>query len=214
MVSKPLRIFTFLFSAFLVLAFTAGVTHAASQFLSQNVRSNNHQVAMAEAGSTIEPSPTTAPSNTPAPSLTSEPTRQSPSKVEFSSVLTAINLEWWTIGSYVVQVTADTEIEGQPVIGDRVSVEAFLQPDGTYIAHEISTHSGQMEENDSHFGPSMTGTPETHDSFSGQSRHSGGQEMHDGDHEDDDHDHGSGPGSDEDEHDHDKGGSHEHNGDD
>lgn len=215
MFSKPLRIFMFLTSAILVLAFTAGVTHAAGQFLAQNVLANTRQVATSAASSTVESSPTTVPSTTPTPNLTPDSTRQNPSKIEFSGVLTTIDQDWWTIGDYVVQVTAATEIEGQPAVGNTLWVEAFLQPDGSYIAHEISTHSSKMEDDDSHEGLTLTKTPEINDSSNDQDRHSGGQDMHDDDYKVSNHSRGSESGNVEDDHDHhDKGGSHEHSGDD
>ena len=207
MVSKPLRVFTFLFSAFLVRAFTAGVTHAAGKFLTARAAGGAGSAAYPAPQGTQEPSPTAEPSMTPEPSSTPAPTHESESKVEFSGVLTAIDLEWWTIGEYVVQVTGDTEIEGSPVVGDTVSVEAYLQPDGSYIAHEISMHTGSMEEDDQHDGPYMTGTPEYDDDYDDQNEHQSSPEMHNDDHEEDDHHDGSGSGSNEDDHEHDKGGS-------
>jgi len=214
MVSKPLRVLTFLFSAFVVLAFTAGVTHAAGKFLTARAAGSVAYPAplgTQDPSPTVEPSMTAEPSMTPEPSSTPESTPESQSKVEFSGVITAIDLEWWTIGDYVVQVTGDTEIEGDPVVGDMVSVEAALQPDGSYIAHEISMYTASMEEDDSHDGPYMTGTPEYDDDmYDDQNEHSGSPEMHSGDHEEDDHHDGNGSGSNEDDHEQDHGGSHDH----
>ncbi len=207
MTSKPLRIILFVLSAFVVLAFTAGVTHAANQLLSIHARSNTVDPVMAgypAPGGTSEATRTPEPSQMPEASKTPEAGQTGREKVEFSGVITAIDLEWWTIGDYVVQVTAGTELEGSPVVGDMVHVEAVLQMDGSYIADEISVGSGSMEEDDSQEGEHMSGTPHPGD----HEEQSGTPEMHDDDQGEDDYHDGSGSGSSEEDHEHDHGGDH------
>ncbi len=51
------------------------------------------------------------------------PPEATPEPVEFTDILQKINGEWWTIGSTAVRVLGDTTIEGDPQIGDLVSVK-------------------------------------------------------------------------------------------
>ena len=51
------------------------------------------------------------------------PPEATPEPVEFTDILQEMNGEWWTIGSTPVRVRGDTAIEGDPQIGDLVSVK-------------------------------------------------------------------------------------------
>ncbi|HXF68734.1 MAG TPA: DUF5666 domain-containing protein [Thermoflexus sp.] len=57
--------------------------------------------------------------------------------LEWKGILQSISGSTWMIDGRVVQVTARTEIRGNPRIGDRVEVRAKRQPDGTLIAERI-----------------------------------------------------------------------------
>ncbi|WP_376792960.1 DUF5666 domain-containing protein [Thermoflexus sp.] len=108
--------------------------------------------------STVLPMPTTPPPvATPAPSATAtpaptfektrEPTKtptptQTPEEngeetLKWEGILQSISGSTWIIDGRAVQVTAQTEIRGDPRIGDRVEVQARRQPDGTLIAERI-----------------------------------------------------------------------------
>jgi hypothetical protein len=51
------------------------------------------------------------------------PPEATPEPVEFTDILYEMNGEWWTIGTTPVRVSGDTAIEGNPQIGDLVSME-------------------------------------------------------------------------------------------
>ena len=57
--------------------------------------------------------------------------------MEWTGVLQAIAGSTWIVDGRAVQVTAETEIRGDPRIGDRVEVKARRLPDGTLIAKRI-----------------------------------------------------------------------------
>ncbi len=51
------------------------------------------------------------------------PPEATPEPVEFTDMLEEMAGEWWTIGDTRVKITGDTQIEGNPQIGDLVSVK-------------------------------------------------------------------------------------------
>ncbi len=56
---------------------------------------------------------------------------------QFTGVVEAVGGSQWVVSGRVVQVTSDTEIRDDPVVGDTVKVVAWLQPDGTWWAEKI-----------------------------------------------------------------------------
>lgn len=86
--------------------------------------------------------PTPAPEKTREPTRTPRPTRtpedhEGGETIEWKGILQAISGSAWTIEGRAVQVTGETEIRGDPRIGDRVEVRARRQPDGILIAERI-----------------------------------------------------------------------------
>ena len=61
-----------------------------------------------------------------------------PEPFEFTDVLKATDGEWWTVGSFRVKITGDTKFEGDPEIGDLVSVKAQRRAGGEIWALRIS----------------------------------------------------------------------------
>ncbi|MDT8898674.1 DUF5666 domain-containing protein [Thermanaerothrix sp. 4228-RoL] len=57
-------------------------------------------------------------------------------EVEWFGVLNQMTEGAWIIGDQTVQVTPETELKGNPRLGDLVKVHA-VQTDGGYVAHEI-----------------------------------------------------------------------------
>ncbi len=62
----------------------------------------------------------------------------SPEPLEFTGVVKATDGEWWTIGSYQVKITGNTKFEGNPKVGDLVSVKAERRAGGEIWALKIS----------------------------------------------------------------------------
>ncbi len=89
------------------------------------------------ATATPTPSPvkTREPTRTPQP--TSTPEDHIEDHIEWEGILQAISGSTWIIDGRTVQVTSDTEIRGNPQIGDRVKVRAERRPDGVLIAERI-----------------------------------------------------------------------------
>lgn len=58
-------------------------------------------------------------------------------ELEFSGKVISISADQWVIGDKTVLVDARTEIEGSPVVGDLVKVEAELLASGSWRAEEI-----------------------------------------------------------------------------
>ncbi|GBD08503.1 hypothetical protein HRbin22_00743 [Candidatus Thermoflexus japonica] len=91
---------------------------------------------------TATPVPTATATPVPGPEMTPEPTRtpkeeEGEETIEWKGILQAISGSTWIIDGRAVQVTGDTEIRGDPRVGDRVEVRARRQPDGTLIAVRI-----------------------------------------------------------------------------
>jgi hypothetical protein len=57
---------------------------------------------------------------------------------QFSGRVESINGDTWTVDSYTFKVTGDTEITGDPGIGDYVDVQALEYPDGRVEATSIT----------------------------------------------------------------------------
>ncbi len=98
-----------------------------------------------EATRTLEPSRTPSggpsPSNTPHPTQTPAPTEtQRPTEVEFEGVVQSTGEVWMIAGQSVI-VTRDTEIRGDPRVGDMVRVRALKFPDGRLVAVRIEKRS-------------------------------------------------------------------------
>ena len=87
---------------------------------------------------TPQPSPTLtlvpAPSETPQPSST--PTHDS-EEFEFTGIVETISSSYWVISGQIVYITAETEIEGDIIVGDTVRVHATIEANGSLTAHEI-----------------------------------------------------------------------------
>jgi hypothetical protein len=60
-----------------------------------------------------------------------------PSPVEFTDVVKAINGEWWSIGDHTVKVTGETTLENNPGLGDMVEVDAERRANGEVVALRI-----------------------------------------------------------------------------
>ncbi|MHB8818272.1 MAG: DUF5666 domain-containing protein, partial [Bellilinea sp.] len=56
---------------------------------------------------------------------------------KFTGQVESISDTLWVIGGMSFIIDTSTKIEGSPVVGDVVKIEAFVQNDGTYLAHEI-----------------------------------------------------------------------------
>jgi hypothetical protein len=57
---------------------------------------------------------------------------------QFSGRVTSISGSTWTVAGHTFNVTGDTEITGDPGVGDYVDVEVIRQPDGTWVATLVS----------------------------------------------------------------------------
>ncbi len=93
-------------------------------------------------GPTVTPTPTPGtrtptPTPTEEPTVTPTPTSEEEETVEWEGILQAISGSTWIIEGRAVRVTGDTEVRGDPKIGDRVEVRARRQPDGTLVAERI-----------------------------------------------------------------------------
>jgi hypothetical protein len=90
---------------------------------------------------THEPDRTPEPTHTAEPTTTREPTHEPTHtpvpEIEFTGLFTAINGDVWTVGGHSVIVTGETEIQGDPHVGDTVKVHGWPQPDGSVLAREI-----------------------------------------------------------------------------
>ena len=159
MLSKSVRIALFVLGAMAILGFTAGVTQAANQLLTGG--DANAHIAAAQLGTAKERSLKAEASAALGKNLSirqanasagylekAEPTPVE--KIEFSGVVTAVEMGLWTIGNFTVQVNADTEVKGNPVLGETVEVEAFLQENGTFVAHEIEIERVIVPVDDTH----------------------------------------------------------------
>jgi hypothetical protein len=62
---------------------------------------------------------------------------QSGEEREFTGVVEAIGSSQWTVDARTVEIDGDTEIHGEPHIGDQVKVQARRQSDGAWLAKEI-----------------------------------------------------------------------------
>ncbi|NJN43692.1 MAG: hypothetical protein HC806_02450 [Anaerolineae bacterium] len=58
-------------------------------------------------------------------------------RFEFTGLLEQIEGEVWTISGKPIQINADTEIKGDPDLGDLVHVEGRILPDMVWLAVEI-----------------------------------------------------------------------------
>lgn len=99
-------------------------------------------IALRVVGSPAAP----APPSTPTPALTATPTprpTRTPTstpeeeEVEWKGTLQAIAGTTWVIDGRAVEVTAETEIQGNPQVGDRVEVKARRRADGVWVALKI-----------------------------------------------------------------------------
>jgi len=58
-------------------------------------------------------------------------------RFEFTGLVERIEGDIWTISGVAISVNQNTEISGDPVVGDLVKVEGQILPDGTWLALEI-----------------------------------------------------------------------------
>lgn len=63
-------------------------------------------------------------------------------QVQFEGTIEAMGPALWVVSGVAVQITADTTIAGEPQVGRRVEVTAYLQPDGRLWAQHILVISG------------------------------------------------------------------------
>jgi hypothetical protein len=57
---------------------------------------------------------------------------------QFSGRVDSINGSTWTVAGHTFDVTGDTDMTGDPGVGDYVDVEVIRQPDGTLVATLVS----------------------------------------------------------------------------
>ena len=117
-------------------------------------------------------------------------------EVEFTGRLTAINENVWTVGDRDVLVTRETEIKGDPQVGDQVKVHALVQADGSLVAREIEKENsgpGGGSGDDDHSGGGNGGSDDNSGSGSSGDDHDGDDDQSGSGGGDDDDDH-SGPG--------------------
>jgi len=69
-------------------------------------------------------------------------------ELEFVGLVETISTNLWTVGGKAVAVTAQTEIKGLLVVGDRVKVHAFLAADGSLTAREIELAEDEEAQDD------------------------------------------------------------------
>jgi len=70
-------------------------------------------------------------------------------EVEFEGMVDSVEGDLWVIGGFAVLVDEDTEISGDPAVGSRVEVEGRTQEDGTILAFELETVTGDdLDEDD------------------------------------------------------------------
>jgi len=58
-------------------------------------------------------------------------------RFEFTGLVERIEGRVWTISGIAITIDAETEITGDPAVGDRVHVEGQVLPDGTWLARKI-----------------------------------------------------------------------------
>ncbi len=66
--------------------------------------------------------------------------------VHFSGELTAFDSVSWTIGGFTVNLDADTEVVGLPILGATVDVKATVQADGSLLARRLEVEGAQKGE--------------------------------------------------------------------
>ncbi len=66
-----------------------------------------------------------------------------PSEIEFSGIVSAIQVNAWVIANKTVKVTLQTRIEGAFKIGDLAEVEALVAANGALTAKEIKLAEGE-----------------------------------------------------------------------
>ena len=71
-----------------------------------------------------------------------ETSPQGQTEMEFTGAVDSIGSNAWSIGGLVVGVTASTEIQGEPVVGDLVKVHALVLDGSTLVAREIARAAG------------------------------------------------------------------------
>jgi hypothetical protein len=65
--------------------------------------------------------------------------------VKFAGMVEAIGADSWTIDGREIAIDARTKIKGDPQVGDYVRVHAFVQDDGSLLAHQIKLESRQLK---------------------------------------------------------------------
>lgn len=94
---------------------------------------------------TPEPTRTERPSATPQPTDTQAPVGNNispsntprPEEERFTAVVESVGTAAWIIGGETVQVTGETEIRGEPKVGDTVEVRGLRYSEGTFVATRI-----------------------------------------------------------------------------
>ncbi len=121
-------------------------------------------------GPETQPKPSVTPSATPTPMETEAPNRGNQT-TDFSGILQSIAGSTWTVGGRVVRVGSQTEIDGNPRIGDTVKVRAAVGGDGSLQALKIQVITGSSGEGSAGGGtPGTTATP-TQSGGSGDDSH-------------------------------------------
>lgn len=115
-------------------------------------------------------------------------------EVKFTGVIESISDILWVVGGKNLTVTSTTKIEGSPEIGDTVKVEAYVQADGSLLAHEIEFEADEAMDDD---GPGDNDDDDDDLDYDDDDQYDE-HDHDDDDHDDDSHDH------DDDDHDEDR----------
>jgi len=73
-----------------------------------------------------------------------ETNEQGETELEFTGAVDSIGSNAWSIGGLVVGVTASTQIQGDPAVGDLVKVHALVVNETTLVAREIERSAGAL----------------------------------------------------------------------
>jgi len=77
--------------------------------------------------------------------ITTYPVIGGEGQVQFEGTIEAMGPALWVVSGVAVEITADTAIAGQPRVGGRVEVTAYLQPSGRLWAQHILVVSGNND---------------------------------------------------------------------
>jgi hypothetical protein len=88
-------------------------------------------------GGTPGPGEDDGPTETPATQDEGDDNDEESEKIEFEGVVQSISGSEWVVDGRTIRVDGETEVKGDPGVGDTVKVVAFLQSDGSWWAEKI-----------------------------------------------------------------------------